>query len=87
MLPTTLLSTLAWRPFLDPLDLHRWWFVLIVPLSLGISVAYKAIRVERMRGYWREVAMMTAHIVLGMAALGAASYLFVQHLLPAIAPK
>ena len=83
----TTLVTLAWRPFLDPLDLHRWWFMLIVPLSIGIAVAYKAIRVESMRTYWREVAVMTVHIVLGMIALGAASYVFVQHVLPAIAPK
>lgn len=82
-----MLTLSAWRPFLDPLDVNRSWFVLLLPLALGIAVAYKAIRVPSMKTYWREVAIMTGQIVLGMAALGAASYLFIQHVLPAIAPK
>ena len=37
---------LAYRPFIDPLDLQRGWFILLLPLALGVSITYKAVRVE-----------------------------------------
>ena len=37
---------LAWRPFLDPLDLHGYWWAFLFPLSLGIAFTYKAVRVR-----------------------------------------
>jgi hypothetical protein len=70
----------AWRPFLDPIGMHAAWWLLLVPLSLGISVAYKAVRVRSLRRYWREVGVMSAQIVLAMMLLGAAGYVFVQFL-------
>lgn len=36
--------TLLFRPFLDPIELHGLWWVLLIPLALGISVVYKAVR-------------------------------------------
>lgn len=36
--------TLLFRPFLDPIELHGLWWVLLFPLALGISVVYKAVR-------------------------------------------
>lgn len=72
------LVTAAWRPFLEPLDLHALWWVLLIPLALGVSVVYKAVRVRDMRRYWREVVIMTAQIVLAMILLGAAVYLFIE---------
>lgn len=77
---------LAFRPFIDPINLHDWWFLLLGPMALGVSVAYKAIRMADLRDYPRQVLLMTLQIILGMIALGIASYLFVQHLLPLIAP-
>lgn len=76
----------AWRPFLDPLDLHGYWYLFLVPLALGISVAYKAIRMPTLDGYARAVVIMTAQIVLAMVLLWVASYLFVAWVLPAIVP-
>jgi hypothetical protein len=80
------LLTLAYRPFIDPIDAHRLWFLLLIPLALGVSVAYKAVRVEDLRTYWRQVITMTMQIVVGIIALGAASYLIIQHILPAVVP-
>lgn len=73
---------LAWTPLIDPLNLHAYWWALLVPLSLGISVAYKAVRMRSLRRYWPEVGVMTVQIILVMAALGAAGFVFVQFLLP-----
>lgn len=80
-------TLLAYRPFLDALDLHDAWYVLLFPLALLIAVAYKAVRVPDMRHYPRHVLVMAAQISIAMIALGAAAYAFVEILLPLIAPK
>lgn len=77
---------LAYRPFVDPIDLQRGWYLLLIPLSLGIAVAYKAVRVSDMRTYPREVIVMTIQIIFAMLALGAASFMLVQHVLPMVLP-
>ncbi len=77
---------LAWRPFLDPLDLHPYWWAFLVPLSFLISMTYRAVRMRDLHGYWRGVAVMTVQIILAMIALGAASFLFVEYLIPMLAP-
>jgi len=72
---------LPWLPFRDPVDLHAWWWVMILPLSIGIAVVYKAVRMRDLGGwgaYWRQVALMTVQIILGMALLAAATYTLVE---------
>lgn len=80
-LPATVI-TLAdagpWRPFIDPINAHSFWYLLLVPISFFIAVAYKAVRVKTLTGYWTAVAVMTVQIILGMIALAAAFYIIVQ---------
>jgi hypothetical protein len=71
-------AVLAWRPLLDPIALHEHWYILLVPLAVGIAIAYKAVRVPDPKHFWRPVAEFATMIVVGMAALGAATYLFVE---------
>ncbi len=78
------LLTLAVRPFLDPMPFERYWYLLIIPMALGIAMAYKAVRVPDMNKFWVQTFVMTAQIVLGMIALGTFTFLFVQVVLPAI---
>ncbi|NUQ69136.1 MAG: hypothetical protein HUU18_12780 [Phycisphaerales bacterium] len=78
--------TLAYLPFLDPINANDWWFLLIIPLALGISLAYKAVRVLDERTILRQALVMTVQIVLAMIALGFGCYLFVEQVLPRIAP-
>ncbi|MDX2131854.1 MAG: hypothetical protein SFY69_07370 [Planctomycetota bacterium] len=80
-------SLLAYRPFIDPIELHELWFVLIVPLALFLSLAYKAVRVPDLSTLPRQVIIMTVQICFWMAALGLATYLFVQYVAPIIAPR
>lgn len=84
---TSVLLPLAYRPFLDPIDLHQHWYVLLLPLALFMSIAYKSVRVSEMRHLPRAAAVMTIQVCFWMAVLGLAGYLFVQHLAPLIAPK
>lgn len=67
-----------YRPFLDPLDVHNWWWVMLLPMAFGIAVVYKAVRLKDLRGYWLAVLSLTFQIVAGMVLLGAATYLLVE---------
>jgi hypothetical protein len=77
---------LAWRPFLDPLNLHEYWWAFLVPLSIGIAFTYKAVRVRDLRELPRRTVVLAAQIILGMILLGAAFFAFLEYVVPLIAP-
>ena len=54
----------------------------MIPLVLGVSTIWKAIRVPDMQHYWREVFTMTAQVLLGMAALAAGLMILVRVIVP-----
>jgi len=80
------MTTLAYTPFIDPIDLHDWWFVLIIPIAFFIACGYKAVRVPTMRKFWPQVISFTIQIVGGIALLGLAAYLIIGYAIPALAP-
>ena len=71
---------------LDPLPIGAYWPFLLIPLALGISIAYKAVRVGSLEAYFKSVLIMTTQIVLAMIAMGVAAYLFIWFVIPAITP-
>lgn len=76
---------LAWIPFVTPLpSINSWWPVFLVPLALGISMIYKAIRLPTLERYPSGVVIMTVQIILAMFLLALGLYLVVQFLIPAI---
>lgn len=76
-------NLLAYIPFVHPINFfHEWWYVLIVPLALGISIIYKAVRLPSVEHFWRQVLVMTVQIVLGMIGLAIALVLLVQVIVP-----
>ena len=76
-------TLLAFVPFLDPLPgVNQWWYLLLVPLALGISIIYKAVRLASLDGFWRHVAVMTTQIVLAMIGLAVFMVVLVQVLIP-----
>lgn len=77
---------LAWRPFLDPITLTSAWWVMLGPLALGISIAYKAVRVPHMREFLGQALGMTVQVIAAMILLWIGCYLFIEHLVPLIAP-
>lgn len=80
-------ATLAvWRPFIDPIDVHRTWFMLLIPMAFFISMVYKAVRLPDLASYWRQVIVMTGQIILWIIALGAVIFLFIQYIAPLIVP-
>lgn len=81
-----LTASAGWRPFLDPLNLHSRWFLLLLPLAFGIAVTYRAVRVATFEKFWRKALILTFQIVVSMVLLGVASYLIIQVAVPMLLP-
>ena len=78
-------AALAYIPVLTPIQaFHTWWYLMLVPLSFGIAMIYKAIRIENLRDYWKEVGIMTVQIVLAMIGLAIVLTIVVQWMIPAL---
>ena len=76
---------LAWIPFVEPMpSLGAWWPILLIPISIGISMIYKAIRLPTLKTYVAGVAIMTTQIVLAMIVLAIILYIVVQFMIPAL---
>lgn len=74
---------LAWTPFIHPLNVfHDWWYLLLLPLALGISIIYKGVRMKSLDRFWRETLILAAQIVLAMVGLAIAITLLVQVAIP-----
>ena len=78
-----LCATLAWAPFLQPAPgVQHWWWLLVIPMALGVSMAYKAIRVQNLDQWPMAVAKMTLQIVAAVVGIAVGLYLLVIVLLP-----
>lgn len=80
------MMTLAYTPFIDALPLHDTWYLLIVPMSILLAIGYKAVRCSDMRKYPREVVIFVIQILGAMALLAAGFTIFVNVLVPMLAP-
>jgi hypothetical protein len=63
-----LASILAYTPFVTPLPIWNWWYVLLIPLSAAVAVVYKAIKIHSMREVPRHALVITLWIIFGMIA-------------------
>lgn len=51
------------RPFKTPAPVWNYWYLLLLPLCLGISIVYKSIRCRAMSRVPREALVLCAFIV------------------------
>ena len=80
-----MITYLAYIPFLYPISLvHDWWYLLILPLSIGISIIYKALRLGSLDRFWHNVVIMSIQIILSMIGLAIALLILVQWIIPAL---
>lgn len=54
---------LAYRPFLEPIPLDRYWAWLLVLPVLAVATVYKAIKLPDLSPLGREVLKMSAQVV------------------------
>jgi len=78
------MSFLAYTPFIDPLDLHGVWFLLLIPLGVLTAASYKSVRVPDMRVFWRQTLFFSLQIIGAIAGLYVASWVFLDFILPVI---
>lgn len=62
----------GYRPFHEPLPLHDYWLLLMLPMVVAISVVYKAIKLEDLSQLPRQAAVLATQIIffLVLAASG-----------------
>jgi hypothetical protein len=70
--------TLAFRPFLEPLPIDRYWMLLLLPLVMGIAVVYKTIKTDRLEKIPREATVLAAQIVAFMVMAAGALWLLTE---------
>jgi hypothetical protein len=68
----------GYKPFLHALPIWDYWYLLIVPLCLGISIVYKSMKCPSMRQVPRQAAVITVWILAAMAAAGAVLVIVVK---------
>lgn len=76
-------GVLAWTPFVQPApEVDRWWWLLVIPTAVGVSLAYKATRTADLAQMPRDVLRMSVQIILAMAGIALFLYLLVMVLVP-----
>ncbi len=77
------MSLLAYTPFIDPLPAaYELWWLSAIPLLFGISMIYKAYRMPVLDGYWRQVGVMTAQILVAMILFAVSLSVLVVWIVP-----
>jgi hypothetical protein len=64
--------------FRQPLPVWDYWYLLLLPLCLGVSIVYKAIKCREMKQVPREATVIFTMIILGMVLAAAALLLLVR---------
>ncbi len=77
-----MIPTVAYIPFITPLPIYNWWYLLLPVLALGISMIWKALRMKTTREFWPQVALMTVQIVAAMIALSIFLIIFITLIIP-----
>lgn len=76
-------ALLAWTPLLQPAPgVHQWWWLLVVPMAIGVSMAYKAIRVKDLADWPKAVVRMSLQVIAAIVGIAIGLYLLVIVLLP-----
>jgi hypothetical protein len=76
---------IGWIPFLEPIrGIGNAWWLLAVPLIVGISIAYKSIRAASVERFWGQVAWFSLRVMLIMVALTVALLVLVRIVVPAL---
>ena len=70
----------SWRPFLDPMNLHRPWegLALLPPLVIAVALVYKTLKLPTLGRLGAETLHLTLYILAMMAAAAAVLWAVVE---------
>jgi len=71
-------GSVPYRPFVSPLPLWDYWYLLILPLCLAVAIVYKAMKLPDMKQVPRQSLLITLWIVVGMSIAAAALVVLVK---------
>ena len=71
-------APLGYVPFMQPLPVWDYWYLLALPLCAAVAIVYKSIRCRSMRTVPREAAKATAWILFGLIGAAIALMLVVK---------
>ena len=63
-----LIAQWEYQPFKKPAPLWDYWYLLLLPLCLAISIVYKSVRCESMRRVPRDALVLFVVIIVVMVA-------------------
>lgn len=66
------------RPFLEPLPIWRYWYLLLLPLCGAVAVVYKSIKCNLMSQVFRQSAVIVGWILLSFGAAAVALAMVVK---------
>ena len=76
---------LAWIPFLQPIpELVGGWYVLCVPLVLGVAMVYKAVWIPQDAQWIRQVFVMVFWMMIGLVGLALGLAVFTEFIIPSL---
>ncbi len=73
-------GSLAWVPFVTAAPMWDAWQFLIIPLLVGIAVAYKATKSATPAAAALDAAKLAGYLLLGLSAAAVGLYFFVDAL-------
>ena len=75
----------GWIPFLQPIpELVSVWYLLCIPLAIGISLVYKAIWLPEDGPWFRQSMVMAILLLLAMVGVAIGLGLITEVILPRI---
>jgi len=67
-------ATSSFQLFRQPLPIWDYWYLLLIPLCVGISIVYKAIKCREVKQVPKEASVICIVILLGMTLAAVALY-------------
>lgn len=67
-------TSAGFQLFRQPLPIWDYWYLLLIPLCVGISIVYKAIKCREVKQVPKEASVICIVILLGMTLAAVALY-------------
>ena len=70
---------IAWKLFVEPIELGSGHIWLVLPLCAALAVVYKTIRVKHLKDLPLAILGLWAYLLVGLVILGLSFYLLLEY--------